>query len=476
MTHAATLPPVVLIAPTPIRANMLGPGLRYWQFACELAKRQRVTLLCPNADFPSPTGFTIAHYERPGVLDAALASHAVAVVQGYALAFWPTLREAITRTKPYLAVDIYTPLNLEGLESRHGDTSPLSLELNRTDLSALMDQLALGDYFFCASERQRHYYLGMLAAASRLNPHVHADDHLFRRLIDVVSFGLPSEPPQPSARGPVLKGVHPHIGVDDKVILWFGGMWNWLDPVGVIQAFAQVASKRPDARLVIVTQPPADLDESVARAYMEARQASQATGLEGQSILWLDPVPFAQRGALLLEADIGVSFHRPSVETTFAFRTRLLDFIWAGLPIVAADGDVLGDEVGLRGLGCTVAAGDVSQLRDALLAVLAEPDARGERAQTFAEARRQFEWARVMQPLSAYCAAPWRAAGRDVPFYQTQDPWSIEVERELYKRELAHAQAEIASLRELVQRYESGRVMTLMRKLHGLRSKTQDNP
>ena len=447
---------------------MLGPGLRYWEFACALAKRQRVTLLCPNADFPAPLGFAIEHYQRPGVLEASLTKDAVAVVQGYELSFQPALREAITRAKPFLAVDLYTPLNLEGLESRHGDTSPLSLELNRTDLSALMDQLALGDFFFCASERQRHYYLGMLAAAGRLNPHAHGDERSFRRLIDVVSFGLPSEPPHPSTRGPVLKGVHPNIGANDKVILWFGGMWNWLDPVGVIQAFAQIAPKCPDARLVIVTPPPDNPDPASARAYTEARQASEATGLHGQRILWLDPVPFAQRGALLLEADIGVSFHRPSVETTFAFRTRLLDFIWAGLPIVAADGDVLGDEVQTRGLGRTVSAGDVAQLRDALLAVLAEPDARGARAQAFAEARRQFEWARVMTPLSAYCAKPWRAAGRDVTFYQAQDAWTIEVERDLFKREFTHAQAEIASLRELVQRYESGRMMTLMRKLHRL--------
>ena len=471
MTNFASIPSVTLIAPTPIRANMLGPGLRYWEFACELAKRQRVTLLCPNFDFPAPVGFDIAHYQQPGMLDAVLTSEAVAVVQGYALLFWPALREAITRVKPYLAIDLYTPLNLEGLESRHGNTSPLSLELNRTDLSTLMDQLVLGDFFFCASERQRFYYLGMLAAAGRLNPHIHADERSFRRLIDVVSFGLPSEPPQHSALGHVLKGVHSCIGANDKVILWFGGMWNWLDPVGVIQAFAQVAVKRPDTRLVIVTQPPDNPDPTSTRAYTEARLASEATGLHGKRILWLDPVPFAQRGALLLDADIGVSFHRPSIETTFAFRTRLLDFIWAGLPIVAADGDVLGDEVQTRGLGRTVTAGDVGQLHDALLAVLAEPDARSARVRAFARARQQFEWAQVMLPLSVYCTAPWRAAGRDLPLYQAQDPWSIEVERDLFKREFTHAQGEIESLHELVQRYESGRVMTLMRKLHGLRGK-----
>ena len=45
-------------------------------------------------------------------------------------------------------------------------------------------------------------------------------------------------------------------------------------------------------------------------------------------------VPYAERGAWLAEADIGVSAHFDDIETRFAFRTRLLDYLWAGLPIV----------------------------------------------------------------------------------------------------------------------------------------------
>ena len=49
-------------------------------------------------------------------------------------------------------------------------------------------------------------------------------------------------------------------------------------------------------------------------------------------------VPYEQRGAYLLEADLGVSAHFDDLESRFAFRTRLLDCFWAGLPVVTTVG------------------------------------------------------------------------------------------------------------------------------------------
>ena len=45
-------------------------------------------------------------------------------------------------------------------------------------------------------------------------------------------------------------------------------------------------------------------------------------------------VPYAERGRYLLEADVAVSAHFDDIETRFAFRTRFLDCLWAGLPVV----------------------------------------------------------------------------------------------------------------------------------------------
>ena len=44
-----------------------------------------------------------------------------------------------------------------------------------------------------------------------------------------------------------------------------------------------------------------------------------------------DWVPYAERARFLLDADLGVSAHFDTVETRFAFRTRLLDYFWVHL-------------------------------------------------------------------------------------------------------------------------------------------------
>jgi len=49
------------------------------------------------------------------------------------------------------------------------------------------------------------------------------------KLLTVVPFGVSDDPPRRTRTA--LKGVVPGIGADDHVILWGGGVYNWLDPL-----------------------------------------------------------------------------------------------------------------------------------------------------------------------------------------------------------------------------------------------------
>ena len=80
--------------------------------------------------------------------------------------------------------------------------------------------LQLGDAFLCASDRQRDHWLGALAALGRVSPEVYGRDPALRSLVAVVPFGLDPAPP---SSGPVVKGVLPGIGADDRLLLWGGG-------------------------------------------------------------------------------------------------------------------------------------------------------------------------------------------------------------------------------------------------------------
>ena len=81
-------------------------------------------------------------------------------------------------------------------------------------------------------------------------------------------------------------------------------------------------------------------------------------------------VPYEERGAWLLQADCAVAAHRDHLETRFSHRTRLLDCLWAGLPIVCTRGDELAERIAREGLGEAVPPADPAALAAALARVL----------------------------------------------------------------------------------------------------------
>ena len=118
------------------------------------------------------------------------------------------------------------------------------------------------------------------------------------------------------------------------VLLWGGGIWNWFDPLTVIRRSDELAARGRDVRLVLPRDAPPEPgdrgdgdDRSGAASRRGARRSRDRTSFFNDG--W---VPYEERGATSLDADIGVSAHFDDVETRFAFRTRLLDCIWAGLP------------------------------------------------------------------------------------------------------------------------------------------------
>jgi glycosyltransferase involved in cell wall biosynthesis len=402
--------PLLLVCGDPVGASMAGPGVRAWEMARALARAGLPVLLAvPNADPPPGEGFRVASYqERPDRLVPLARGASAVLVQGFLLQKAPALRSL---GKP-LVVDLYDPFILENLAFFARDRLPFRQAIHGEHLAVLNDQLQAGDYFLCASERQRDFWLGMLAANNRLTPATYDADPTLRALIDVVPYGLPPEPPR--AVRPALKGVEPGIAMTDPVILWGGGLWDWFDPLTLVRALSRVVVKRPDVRLVFLgTRHPNAALPPMAMPD-RTRTLAAALGLAERHVFFRDWVPYAERAAYLLEADVGVSLHPDSVETRFAFRSRLLDCFWAGLPLVCTGGDALADLVEREGLGRVVPPGDEAAVATALLDLLGQPDLRATLAPRFERVAATLTWDRAVAPLVAYCRAPRRAPDQPV--------------------------------------------------------------
>jgi glycosyltransferase involved in cell wall biosynthesis len=214
----------------------------------------------------------------------------------------------------------------------------------------------------------------------------------------VVPFGLPSEPPPP--RGPFP-------GLDGRVLLWGGGLWSWLDPVTPMRAVDLLPD---DVHMVVMGAGRPGLDATGQRPALE-RALAEACRHERVHVneSW---VPYAERGRWLAGAALGISAHRDHLEARYAHRTRILDYLWAGLPVVTTRGDALADLVERERLGRTVAPGDVEGFAAACTALLgAEGDTARERVAAVAPSLR---WEEVAAPLVRWCAdeQPRRAVRR----------------------------------------------------------------
>ena len=400
---------ILVITGDPIGEKMAGPAIRAFNIAKLLSKDHDVRLI-------SSTKATITHPDFEITQVSASWPHSiyvhekwadVIIVQGHGIALFPSIADG----SKILVVDIYDPMHLEQLEQgRHQ-----SIELWDAQVAGATEdlnrQLELGDFFLCASDRQRSFWLGQLTAVGRVNPYTYGQDNDLEQLIAVAPFGIPSDAPVRTRSA--LRGVVPGIAADDKIVIWGGGIYNWFDPESLILAIAELAQRHPDLRLFFMgTQHPNPNVPEMA-ASVRSRALADRLGLTGTVVFFNDTwVDFDDRQNYLLDADLGVSTHFQHVETTFSFRTRILDYLWAGLPIVSTRGDSFGDLIERERLGVAVPESDVSALVSAIELLLYDEDAASAARAEVARVREEFYWERAMAPLVEFCRAPARAADR----------------------------------------------------------------
>jgi glycosyltransferase involved in cell wall biosynthesis len=412
---------VLVITHEPLRRNLSGPGVRALEMARSLAERHDVTVAAPFPPEIADDRCALVEYsfDRPSSLKALAERSAVLIVQGFTLSQFPFLGELPAA----IVVDLYCPFTVENLEMvrsrrKHADLSPGELEAIDADAAAVLavqnTQLAVGDFFLCASERQRDFWIGALHSAGRINPRTYAVDPTLRALIDVVPFGLPDQPPRESRLQPaVMKGVLGGIGPDDHIVLWAGSMLDWQDPQAAVRAIASISGRRTDIKLFFMgTRHPNPVVPEM-RAVHESISLARDLGVLDTFVFFNEWVPYSDRWRYLIEADIGLSTHHDHLETRLSFRTRMLDYMWAGLPIVCTEGDVFASLVTERKLGLVVRAGDVGELESSIERLIDEKDERVRCRTRLLEVAKEFQWRRVVAPVARFCDAPRVAADRE---------------------------------------------------------------
>jgi glycosyltransferase involved in cell wall biosynthesis len=451
-----TMTQVLIVSHDVVGRRMAGPGIRYWELSRVLSRDFQVTLAVPGDTSISDQEFDVLAYpaDQPSTLDRRVREADVVLTYGYMLHEWPFLASMDT---PWIA-DVYVPEPTEALAWHGTEGEGLRKQNYRRVFQTLEPLVQHADFYICANERQRDFWLGLLTAYGRISPDVYEEDPTLRRLIDVVPFGLPSVPPSHSKR--VLKGVWPGILDDDKVVLWGGGIWDWLDPLTALRAMRRVVEEHPKARLVFPgTRHPNVTAVPDMTMRKRALALAQDLGLAGRSVFFGDWVEYDAWENFLLEADIALSCHLDTVETRFAFRTRLLDSIWAGLPMVVTGGDSTSELVTRYGLGVVVPAGDEQAMAAAIGQMLDTPELRGSYRERFDLVRPLLAWERVSEPITRFCERKQTTAKDEASATRGDSRARTKL--------ITEREAEVVRLRALVAAYEGGRFMRMMRWVDG---------
>jgi len=380
---------VLVICAEPIGERMAGPAIRAVEIARALEARHQVTLMAP------------AFEDLDALIDAA-GEHDVLVAQELP----PTLATRLARMPVRVVLDLYNPIVMEVLEAVVDERPRVQRRIQELIGMRVLAQCAVADFIVCASERQRDMWLGAMAVHGLIDPDAYRRDPALRSLIDVVPFGLPDEPPPGPSGEPVLKGAWPGIAAGDRVLLWAGGIWGWLDPGVAIRAVKLLeGGAGPATHLVFLGTGRPWLERTAQAAYPDqARELARREGLADRLVHFKEGwVPYAERGRWLAEADLGVSAHLDSLEARFSFRTRILDYLWAGLPVVTSTGDTLGDLVERERVGRAVPPGDAEAFAAACAELLDDGAARTEARERIEALVPSLRWSEVTRPLVDWC-------------------------------------------------------------------------
>ncbi len=386
---------------------MSSPGIRYANLARVLRNAlpdAKVTLAAPRAYAqPGADAFDVVYYDPAFV---------VPFVRGYdvvigmscplSLAFAAPLLE-----RPLFVLDFFSQFYIEWMEASRDLFTGLHRRVwIRASRAYTNLQLALPGYILCANERQRDSYIGALTSLGLLAPATYVRDPMLWRFIDVAPHGVRPVPLPPKGRA--VKGRFPGIEEGDKLLLWLGGILYWYDPLTLLRAVARVRKTHPEAKLLFLgaIYPGGEEVGRGLRLEQAIDEAKRLGLLENGVYFHKEWLPYEEVVDYLLDADIGVTTYFTNAETRYAHRTRFQDYIWARLPIVCTEGDVLADEITARGWGVAVPERDEDALVAALLRLLEDEQFAASCRANLSMAVEEMTWEAAFAPLVRFLSQP----------------------------------------------------------------------
>lgn len=403
MTDLKVTKKLLIISHDKIGSKMAGPGIRYHFMAEYLSSDFEVTIGFFTPEYLPDSNFEHSYKVRS--IDAYSFEDDFEEFD-FVIALWlsDSMMAYCNLKNKVVIFDIYAPVPVENLAvklfSQHPVTKDVDFDYNAS-LVMYRKFLENGDLFLYSNERQRDFWVGFVFGALQVSPSTYEKRPMYEQFIKV-PMGIDTKTPIEHKRN-VLRNVVGNIKENDTILLWTGGIWDWFDAVTLIDAMSLVEqSGRNDIKLVFLgTKHPNDNTPDMSEL-SKSRQRAVEKNLLNDTVYFLDGwIDYNSRTNYLAEADIAIYSHKPSIETEFSHRTRVLDHIFAGIPTIGTRGDYLGDMIEREELGIMVDPLNSEALAKAIIDC-SKPRNLIKYRKNIEKHRKEFSWESSIEPLRNY--------------------------------------------------------------------------
>lgn len=391
---------ILIICHDRIGSSMAGPGIRYHYMAEYLSGDFDVTV-----GFFDPSYLPEESFQRSYSVESV---HSTDFVKGFegsdiVIALWLSneMLKFCNENGIFVVFDVYAPVPVENLALflYNGKSTGADTDYEYRQSFAMYESFfTQGDLFLFSNRRQLDYWTGYVFGTGIVSVSSYKQRPFFDRFI-YAPMGIDSSENLKHTKQ-VMKGAIKGIDMEDKILLWTGGIWNWYDAQTLIRAMKIIGEKRNDIKLVFFGTKHPNPNVPEMQESLDALRIAREYDLLDRNVFFQDGwVPYPERINYLLEADLAVNTSKPSIEAEFSHRTRVLDHILAEIPTIATEGDYLTDEVINRhGLGISVPPNDEQAVADAILHQLKKENYQ----QTLSRLRKvkdSFDWTSTLAPL-----------------------------------------------------------------------------
>ena len=294
------------------------------------------------------------------------------------------------RQDQQLILDGYVPIHIE-MSARNSDNLDREYDAFNFENKIWTKALRRGDILLCANEAQKKFYTGVMAQVGRINPITYGDEDL----IQIVPYGIYRE-----------KAVAKHDPVSKLVknkkafkLLWFGGIYPWFDLTNLLEAVKNANQTTPIELIMVGVKNPFNQHPDFIKRYEEVMDYIKNNNMD-EIVHITDWVKFEDRAEWYLGSDAVVLINNIGVENTLAWRTRLVDYVWADLPIVTNGGDPMSDILEANNAVYILPGLDAKTIEKEIIKISKDKETLKQVSANLSKVRKLFYWDKVTENLS----------------------------------------------------------------------------